>query len=264
MAARIAQSVYQLATGWTFRVSNTDGGEVFRTRPNLPWDPSSLLYSGFQVFPGVKSAGTWCWPHHSLVAPRLRMVWSCTSALPPCLHRHVVGWPLHYFRNNNGYYYGSRSVQLPLAWSCFRQFFHIFPRFSFFFYLPFVFFSLPPLCIFIIFVTFVFFLFPPRPSFLTTSSPTNELPALSLFNFLSNSLMFSLFVFLPVSSSESSHSVFFFFCPSCGQQTNIWREPCSRRRCKYCSLSILSQGKPCNNITTPVLLLTWTHFRTWT
>jgi len=28
-----------------------------------PWGPPSLLYNGCRVFPGVKAAGAWCWPH---------------------------------------------------------------------------------------------------------------------------------------------------------------------------------------------------------
>jgi hypothetical protein len=29
-------------------------GEIFRTRPDRPWGPPSLLYNGYRVFPGVK------------------------------------------------------------------------------------------------------------------------------------------------------------------------------------------------------------------
>ena len=29
-------------------------GEIFRTCPDQPWDPPSLLYSGYRVFPGGK------------------------------------------------------------------------------------------------------------------------------------------------------------------------------------------------------------------
>jgi hypothetical protein len=36
------------------RGSNPGGGEIFRTCPNQPWDPPSLLYNGYQVFPGGK------------------------------------------------------------------------------------------------------------------------------------------------------------------------------------------------------------------
>jgi hypothetical protein len=34
-------------------------GEIFRTRPGLPWGPPSLLYNGYQVFSGGKAAGAW-------------------------------------------------------------------------------------------------------------------------------------------------------------------------------------------------------------
>jgi hypothetical protein len=37
-------------------------GEIFRTRPDQPWGPPSLLYNGYWVFPRAKAAGAWCWP----------------------------------------------------------------------------------------------------------------------------------------------------------------------------------------------------------
>jgi hypothetical protein len=37
---RIAQSVQQLATGWTVRGSNPVGGEIFRTCPDRPCEPT--------------------------------------------------------------------------------------------------------------------------------------------------------------------------------------------------------------------------------
>jgi hypothetical protein len=37
--------------------SNSGGGEIFRTRPDRPWGPPSLLYNGYRVFPGDKAAG---------------------------------------------------------------------------------------------------------------------------------------------------------------------------------------------------------------
>ena len=61
LAAVIAQSVWPLATGWTVRGSNPGGGEIFCTRPDRPWGPSSLLYEGYRIFPGGKAAGAWCW-----------------------------------------------------------------------------------------------------------------------------------------------------------------------------------------------------------
>jgi len=36
-------------------------GEIFRTRPDRPWGPSSLLYNGYRVFPGGKAAGHCRW-----------------------------------------------------------------------------------------------------------------------------------------------------------------------------------------------------------
>ena len=44
--------------GWTVRGSNPGGGEIFRTRPDRPWGPPTLLYNGYRVFfPGVKRLG---------------------------------------------------------------------------------------------------------------------------------------------------------------------------------------------------------------
>jgi hypothetical protein len=38
------------------------GGEIFRTRPDWPWGPPSVLYNGYWVIPGGKAAGAWRWP----------------------------------------------------------------------------------------------------------------------------------------------------------------------------------------------------------
>ena len=62
VAAGIAQSVQRFATGWMVLGSNPGGVEIFRTRPDRSWDPPSLLYNGYPVFPGDKAAGAWCWP----------------------------------------------------------------------------------------------------------------------------------------------------------------------------------------------------------
>ena len=40
--------------GWTVRGSNPGEGEIFRTCPDRPWDPHSLLYNGYRVFPRGK------------------------------------------------------------------------------------------------------------------------------------------------------------------------------------------------------------------
>ena len=50
----MAQSAQRLATGWTVRGSNPGGDEIFRTCPDRPWGPPSLLYNGYRVFPGGK------------------------------------------------------------------------------------------------------------------------------------------------------------------------------------------------------------------
>jgi hypothetical protein len=50
-------SSFGIATGLTVRGSNPGGGEIFRTRPDRPWSPPSLLYNGYQVFPGGKADG---------------------------------------------------------------------------------------------------------------------------------------------------------------------------------------------------------------
>ena len=60
LGAAIAQSVERLATGWTVRGSNSGRGEIFRTRPDRPWGPPSLLYNVYRVFPGGEAVGAWC------------------------------------------------------------------------------------------------------------------------------------------------------------------------------------------------------------
>jgi hypothetical protein len=53
-------SVERLTMGWTVRGLNLGGGEIFGTRPDRPWGPSSLLCYGYRVFLGGKAAGAWC------------------------------------------------------------------------------------------------------------------------------------------------------------------------------------------------------------
>jgi hypothetical protein len=38
----------------TYPGSNPGGDETFRTCPERPWGPYSLLYNGYRVFPGGK------------------------------------------------------------------------------------------------------------------------------------------------------------------------------------------------------------------
>ena len=60
--ARIAQLVQRLAIGWTVWGSNPGVGEIFRTRPDCPWGPPSLLYNGYRLFSGGNTTGAWRWP----------------------------------------------------------------------------------------------------------------------------------------------------------------------------------------------------------
>jgi len=51
----VAQSVLRLATGWTVLEWIPGVGQIFRTRPDRPSIPLSLLYNHYQVpFPAVK------------------------------------------------------------------------------------------------------------------------------------------------------------------------------------------------------------------
>jgi hypothetical protein len=51
-----------VGTGWTVEGSNPRRSEIFRTRSERPWGPTSLLYSGYQVFPSGEVTGAWSWP----------------------------------------------------------------------------------------------------------------------------------------------------------------------------------------------------------
>jgi hypothetical protein len=58
MLTAIAQSAKRLATGWTVcRGLNSGGGNIFRTRPDRPCGPPTLLCNGYRVFPGSKTIG---------------------------------------------------------------------------------------------------------------------------------------------------------------------------------------------------------------
>ena len=90
---RISQSVYRFATGWTVRGSNPAGGEIFCTRPDLPWGPPSFLYNGYQVFSRGKTAGAWrCSPTQSSAEVKGRVELYLYSASGPSWP--VTGWIL--------------------------------------------------------------------------------------------------------------------------------------------------------------------------
>jgi hypothetical protein len=74
----VSQSVCRMTTGWTVRGSNPGGGEIFRTCPDRLWDPPSLLYNGYRVFPGGgKRPGREADPS-TLIVPRYKK----SSAIP--------------------------------------------------------------------------------------------------------------------------------------------------------------------------------------
>jgi hypothetical protein len=53
------------------RIESQWRGEIFRTRPEPPWGQPSLLYNGYQVFPGVKRPGRGV-DHPLHLTPRLK------------------------------------------------------------------------------------------------------------------------------------------------------------------------------------------------
>ena len=83
-------SAVGIATGYGLEVgrSNPGGGETFRTSPDRPWAPPSLLCNGSGSSPGVKSdRGVTLTPHHLLVP------WSRKSRAIPLLPLWAV-WPV--------------------------------------------------------------------------------------------------------------------------------------------------------------------------
>jgi len=60
-------------------------GEIFRTCPDRPWGPPSLLYNGYRVFPGVKSGWGVTLTPHPLLVP-----WSRKSRVIPVLSLWAV------------------------------------------------------------------------------------------------------------------------------------------------------------------------------
>ena len=50
MKQYILRSHERLAMGWTVRGSKPSRGKIFRTCPDRPWGPTSLVYNGYQVF----------------------------------------------------------------------------------------------------------------------------------------------------------------------------------------------------------------------
>ena len=61
------------------------GGEIFRTCPDRPWGPPSLLYNGYRVFPGGKGR-----PGRDADPYPLSVPWSRKSRAIPLLPLWVV------------------------------------------------------------------------------------------------------------------------------------------------------------------------------
>jgi hypothetical protein len=56
MTPTFCSNLYDSLRIGNVRGSKPGGGEIFRTRPDRPWGPPSLLCNGFQLFPGGKAA----------------------------------------------------------------------------------------------------------------------------------------------------------------------------------------------------------------
>ena len=75
--------VVGIATGYGLDCPGIEsrwGGEIFRTCPDRPWDPTSLLYNGYRVFPGGKER-----PGRDADPSPLLVPWSRKSRAIPLL-----------------------------------------------------------------------------------------------------------------------------------------------------------------------------------
>ena len=88
------------ATGWKVWESNPGGGEIFRTCPDRPWGPPSLLYNGYRVFhegkerPGRDADPS---PPFSAIGHEIVELYLYSPYRPYSLYRDSVpvqGWPL--------------------------------------------------------------------------------------------------------------------------------------------------------------------------
>jgi hypothetical protein len=96
-----------LDTGWTFRGSNPDGGEIFRTCPERPWGPPSLLYNGYRVFLGGKKRPG---PDSFLSCAIVMKEYSCTST--PSMGRTACTEPHCLYKGDLYLYLELRFVQI--------------------------------------------------------------------------------------------------------------------------------------------------------
>jgi hypothetical protein len=95
MLLYIKQLIQKLAMDWTVWGLNPGGGEIFRTCPDRPWGPSSLLYNGYRVFTGVKQSGhvDHLPPSSAEVEGRVKL-YICS---PPGPSWPVLGWTLPFY-----------------------------------------------------------------------------------------------------------------------------------------------------------------------
>jgi hypothetical protein len=54
VSGRVTSVGIATAYGWTVRGPNPGAGEIFRTCPDRPWGPPSLLYNRYRAFSGGK------------------------------------------------------------------------------------------------------------------------------------------------------------------------------------------------------------------
>ena len=81
-------------TGWTVRGSNPGESEIFRTHPDRPSGPPSILDNRYRVFPGVKRPGRGVdYPPPSGAKVKERVELYLYSPHPPGPSWPVLGWP---------------------------------------------------------------------------------------------------------------------------------------------------------------------------
>jgi hypothetical protein len=72
------------------------GGKIFRTCPDWPWGPPSLLYNGYRVFPVGRERLGVTLTSHILLVPLVMKEWSYTSmghmacTEPQCLYKGAL------------------------------------------------------------------------------------------------------------------------------------------------------------------------------
>jgi len=94
-----------------FPASNPGRGEIFRTRPDQPWDPPSLLYNGYRVFPGVKSGRGVALTTH-LSSTEVKEIVELYLYSPSWPSWPVIGWPLPlpYFKFTSNFIFKNMEI----------------------------------------------------------------------------------------------------------------------------------------------------------